>query len=229
MGVELFTWWYEADGYVGLVGEEAFRDHVVDLLCRASRRDCAAAGLGCARRVDRACPQPAVCGQDPRADMRGADRERGPVPGACGTFHGYWRDVGLRVFFSDDDRHRAVFWRTGNNPPGLWVNGNQVHADVTIESWGYWVGDRFFVVSAEGPAGHPEQVYGPGELVTKIVSLLIFDAHHASSQLLVPRSTENWETPRVVLHETALSVYANRDACTAGKADRVLPVEPIGT
>jgi hypothetical protein len=219
-GVELFTWWQEADDHLRLVGEDAYWQRVVDLLGRASRRDCAAAGLGCARRNDRACPEPSVCAGEPVA---GDDRFEGPVPGGCAIFYGYRDATRVRVVFTDDDRHRAVFWCPAREPVRLWVDGVAVRTDAVLDTLGTWVGDRLFVTQVEGPGDHPRQSYGPGELLTRILSILIYDAELAATRLLLPQPDECWTDPRVRLDGTTLSVYPDR---AAGQPDRTLPIGP---
>jgi hypothetical protein len=220
LAIELFTWWNEADDYLWLVGEETYWEHVVGLLGRVSRRDCAAAGLCCARRADRVCREPSVCRQDPAA---GGDRYQGPVPGGCGMFYGYRDDLQVRVVFSDDDRHQAVLWCPERAPVRLWVDGVPVGTEVELDTSGHWVGGRFFVVRTEGPGDHPRQSYGPGALVSRILSVLIHDVELGATQVLVPRADECWTGPIVRLDGTALRVYADQ---AAGEPDRTLPIEP---
>jgi len=201
------------------MGEDAYWTHLLDLLSRASPRDCAAAGLGCTRRTDRACGAPGICALDPVAPARG----EGPVAGACGGFHGEAR---LRVEFSADDRHRAVFLRDERTGVArLWVDGEPVAEGGALDAWGYWLGDRHLVVRAEGPPGHPRQQWFPGSVTGSIASLLIHDVLRQRSRVLVPTDTENWTEPQVALESDELRVYPDSSARTADAPDRVLDVE----
>jgi hypothetical protein len=230
-GTELLVWWQEARDGMRRVGRDAYRERLVALLSAASPRDCAAAGFGCTRRSDRACREPSVCRLDPAASSAEEVplREReGPVRGACGGFHGFWADFEVHVRFSGgDDRHRAVFRRdTAASAVRLWVDGVPVGSGVDLDSYGHWLGGRFLVVRAEGPDDHPRQSYGPGTLVTGIVSVLIHDAAHGSARTLVPGPHETWTDPQVVLADETLRVYATREARAADVPDRILPTRP---
>ncbi|MFB7247380.1 hypothetical protein ACFCYX_33535 [Streptomyces populi] len=232
-GTELLVWWQEARDGMRRVGRDAYRERLVDLLSAASPRDCAAAGFGCTRRIDRACREPSVCRLDPAVpsaaeeEVPHGERE-GPVRGACGGFHGFRADFEVHVRFSGgDDRHRAVFWRdTSASAVRLWVDGVPVGSGTGPDSYGHWLDGRFLVVRVEGPDDHPRQSYGPGTLVTGIVSVLIHDAAHGSARTLVPGPHETWTDPQVVLAGETLRVYATREARAADVPDRILPVRP---
>lgn len=231
---ELRVWWQESPARVRKVGRDAYGERLAALLSAASARDCAAAGLGCTRRLDRVCREPSVWRLDSAepwvAEEVSRGEREGPVPGACGGFHGFWGDFEVHVWFSGgDDRHRAVFWHDmAESAVRLWVDGVPVGAGVRLDTYGHWLGGRFLVVQAEGPQDHPRQTYGPGLLVTGIVSVLIHDAVHGSTRILVPRPHETWTDPQVVLTGETLRMYATREARAADVPDRILPTERSG-
>ncbi|MFI1440426.1 hypothetical protein [Streptomyces fructofermentans] len=229
-GSELLNWWQQAPDELGRFGRGAFGERLVALLSVASARDCAAAGFGCTRRIDRACREPSVCRLDPvvpsAAEGVARGEREGPVPGACGGFHGSRAAFEVQVRFSGgDDRHRAVFWRDGPaSALRLWVDGVPVSAGgPDLDTYGYWLDGRFLVVQAEGPDDHPRQEYGPGTLVSRINSVLIHDAVSGSTRTLVPGPDESWTDPQVVLAGGSLRVYATREARAADVPDRILP------
>ncbi|WP_406011167.1 hypothetical protein OG440_37295 [Streptomyces sp. NBC_00637] len=228
-GTELLVGWREAREGISRLGRDAYRERLVALLSVASARDCAAAGFGCTRRIDRVCREPSVCRLDPAVPSaaEGVPRgeREGPVPGACGGFHGFRDDFEVHVRFSGGgDRHRAVFWHhTAASAVRLWVDGVPVGVGGGLDSYGHWLDGRFLVVQAEGPDGHPRQSYGPGILVTTIVSVLIHDAVVGSTRTLVPEPHETWTDPQVVLEGETLRVYATREARAADLPDRILP------
>ncbi|MPY63323.1 hypothetical protein [Streptomyces spongiae] len=231
LGSELRIWCQEAPERMRRVGRDAYRERLAALLSAASARDCAAAGLGCTRRLDRVCREPLVCRLDssePSAAEEVPRFEReGPVPGACGGFHGFWTDFEVHVWFAGrGDRHRAVFWHDmAASAVRLWVDGAVVGAGAFLDSYGHWLGGRFLVVQAAGPDDHPRQTYGPGLLCTGIVSVLIHDVAHGSTRTLVPGPHETWTDPRVVLSGGTLRVYATPEALSADVPDRILPAE----
>lgn len=225
-GLELLTRCREADEYLYLLGYEAYRDQLVDLLSASVPRDCAAAGLACSR-SQWGCREPEVCARDPdTADDRTG--RPGPVPGGCGAFHGSWGDdLTFHVSFSAGDRHRAVVWRDRREleRETLWIDGVPVGGEEHLDRHGRWADDRFFVVQAGGPDDHPAQEYTFGLPVTRISSLLIHDADRASGRLLVPGPEEMWTDPTVLRHGDELWIYPDRAAADAGTPpDRTLPV-----
>jgi hypothetical protein len=222
VGVEVLTRWQQADEYLDLLGDVAYREQLVQVLSRAVARDCAAAGFGCTRRSDRSCQGPEVCAQDPVADP---GRE-GPVPGGCDTFTGTWGDhLQVWVGFSAGHRHSAVMWWDDRDRVLLWVDGTPVGEQHTLDRYGHWISDRHFVVQVQGPQEHPAQAYAIGSLVTTVRSVLIHDAEQAVTQLLEPRSDETWTDPSIVRHGDELRVYPDRTAVVAGAPpDRTLPI-----
>lgn len=206
-------------------GDADARARLVEILARASPRDCAAAGFGCARRIDRPCREPATCVLDPVDRAGGGDWRQGPTPGACDAFYATG-DVWIEIRFSADDRHRAVLWQENDAPVLLWVDGVPVTVDATLDSTGYWVGRRFLVVDAEGPEDHPMQSWGPGLPVTGILSVLIHDAETAESRVLVPEPTQAWTEPQVVWTGRELRLYPDQAALGADRPDRVLRPGP---
>ncbi|MFF3617310.1 hypothetical protein [Streptomyces sp. NPDC002580] len=234
-GTELLACWQQAQDEMRQVDRDAYGERLAALLSVASARDCAAAGFGCTRRMDRVCREPSVCSQDPvvpsAAEALPRGEREGPVQGACGGFHGSRADFVVRVQFSGGaDRHRAVFWQ-GWEASGvrLWVDGVPVAAGTGthLDSYGHWLDGRFLAVQADGPDDHPRQSYGPGQLVTSIVSVLIHDAAHGTTRTLVPGPHETWTDPRVVLVGGTLRVYATREALAADVPDRILPARPV--
>jgi hypothetical protein len=158
-------------------------ERLARVLARAGRRDCMAAGLGCTRRLDRSCREPEVCAQDPAELV-----SEGPAPGACDRFYA----IDFAVWFSPRDRHRAVITR---EPAALWVDGVRAGPDQTLDIYGRWLDDRYFVVQCEGPDDHPAQTYQMGSLVSQIVSLLVFDADLMTTTILMPGPEDLWTNP----------------------------------
>ncbi|MFI8086334.1 hypothetical protein ACIF6L_36745 [Kitasatospora sp. NPDC086009] len=232
VGVDLLVWWRDEGGdLLALVGPQRYLQRLAELLSRASPRDVAALGIGCTRRIDRPCRDPGTCGQD-RADddPTAAPRHRtGPVPGACSGFKDCWSAYGIDVEFTADDRHRAVHLRdpSDHSRTDVWVDGVRVADGITLDSSGYWVDGRYYVVQAEGPQDHPEQSHTMGHLCCTVLSLVVHDAELATTRILVPRATEAWTDPELGRDGDTLCVYPSRGARAAGRADRVLPVEPL--
>ncbi|MEV6397870.1 hypothetical protein AB0M39_24375 [Streptomyces sp. NPDC051907] len=229
-GVDLFVWWTDPGNHIrSLVGEARYCEHLVELLSRASPRDCAALGLGCTRRTDRSCREPETCRLDPvertGAELRG---RTGPIPGACDSFWDCWTPYELNVDFTDDERHRAVHLRddTGDLSVRLWVDGVPVAQDIMLERTGHWLDDRFYVVEAEGPEDHPEQRLAFGQLACHIISLVVHDAERAATQVFVPGPQEIWTDPRVRRDGDTLRLYADLAAAEADRPDRVVPAAP---
>ncbi|GAB7051507.1 hypothetical protein [Catenuloplanes indicus] len=216
-GVDLFNRWHEAGEHVALLGEAAYREQLVRTLSRAVPRDCAAARFGCTRRMDRACRNPEICAQDPLPGTGAAVHREGPVPGGCDHYVGWWGDsYGLRVAFSAGDRHRAVQWDRK-----LWIDGAPIAAEQSLDEYGAWLDERFFVILAEGPDDHPDQAYIWDSPVSAIRSLVVHDADRAATLVLVPTAGERWTNPTVVRDGDVLLVHPDRDG---GAADRTLPV-----
>ncbi|MGX1540883.1 hypothetical protein [Streptomyces adustus] len=231
-GTKLLAWWQQAPVGMGRAGRDAYGERLAALLSAASARDCAAAGFGCTRRMDRVCREPSVCRLDTKVqpaveEVPRGERE-GPVPGACGGFHGFRAHFEVNVRFSGGgDRHRAVFCHDREaSAVRLWVDGLPVGTRADLDSYGHWLDGRFLIVQAQGPDGHPEQSYGPGLLVTGIVSVLIHDAVRGVTRTLIPEPHETWTDPQVVLAGEALRVYASRAAQDADAPDRILPAAP---
>ncbi|WP_229073422.1 hypothetical protein [Actinoplanes sp. DH11] len=215
VGVELFTRSHEARDYLELLGEEAYRAQALALLSRARRRDCAAAGLGCSRRLDRSCQAPEVCAADPAGPLTA----RGPAPGGCDS---YWWSTDARtvtVYFTADDRHRAILWYERQEGVRLWVDGTAAGADQTLDTYGRWLDDRFFVVGCEGPQDHPAQEYTMGSLVSTIQSVLVHDAGSGTTRVFEPGPDERWTDPTVRRRDNQLLIFADRQKETP---DRVI-------
>jgi hypothetical protein len=228
VGFDLVAWWDGGD-IRSRIGDMPYQERLVDLLSRASPRDCAAMGLGCTRRIDRSCREPETCGQDPIGlSSAGAAAYRvGPVPGACGSFVDCWSDLGLHVEFSGDDRHRAVHMRDRNRwgDVGVWVDGVRLMVDACLDQSGYWVGDRFYVLQAAGPEDHPDQEIAFGLLGYRILSLVIHDARRRTTRVFVPDPSETWTHPSVRLESDQLHLYADEAAVTGDRPDRSVPAE----
>ncbi|PWK69425.1 hypothetical protein BCL76_106141 [Streptomyces sp. CG 926] len=226
-GVDLHLWWQRQNDLVPLIGEEPYRDRLAELLSRAAPRDLAAMGLGCSRRVDRACRTPEVCGQDPepRPDVRPFGRS-GPVPGACSSFIDCYTSHEIRVRFSGDDRHSAVMLlRGGPGEARLWVDGVPVLEGEWLDNGGHWLDERFFVIRIGGPDDHPEQGYTSiGQWLYDIVSLLVYDAELRIPHVLIPGPTENWRDPVADVRDGTVRVYADEAAQAAATPDREFPV-----
>ncbi|XVU22501.1 hypothetical protein ACQPZJ_35255 [Actinoplanes sp. CA-054009] len=208
-GVDVFLRLNDADSYRLLLGDEVARAQLAELMARADRRDCAAAGLGCTRRLDRDCRAPEICSQDPA----GEGVREGPGPGGCDSFVSFSRQLWVR--FSADNRHRAVF--SGGR---LHIDGRPVGEGQTMESYGHWLENRFYVVQAEGPDDHPAQDYTMGSLVTTINSLVVYDAERSLEHVLEPAAGEQWTDPRVEVADGALHVLPRPSA----PPDRVIPL-----
>ncbi|MGV9268239.1 hypothetical protein ACWDRR_26650 [Kitasatospora sp. NPDC003701] len=229
-GVDLLVWWRdEGDDLLALVGPQRYLERLAELLSRASPRDVAAMGIGCSRRIDRPCRDPRTCSQDLPDAPTGAARHRtGPVPGACSGFKDCWSAYGIDVEFTADGRHRAVHLQdpSDHSRMDVQVDGVRLAEALTLDSSGYWVGRRYYVVQAGGPPEHPEQGLTMGNLCCNILSLVVHDAALATTRILVPEATESWTDPELRLDGGTLYVYPNPQAREAGRADRVLPVEP---
>lgn len=214
--LELFTRWNEGDEYRYLLGADAYRDQLVDVLSRAQPRDCAAAGFGCTRRIDRVCRGPEICSRGRAGDADDRVHREGPLPGACDSFY---LDLGqghVWVEFSAGDRHRAVLW--WESAPGgmLWVDGARVGQDQALDVAGRWLDDRFYAVQAAGPQDHPAQDYELGSLGHRIRSVLLHDAERSSTRLLTPGPGELWTDPWMVRDGDSLVVYAKVGDVEAG-------------
>ncbi|MFJ3830922.1 hypothetical protein ACIPWI_23585 [Streptomyces sp. NPDC090046] len=225
--MDLRLWWRKQNDLVALIGEERYRDRLAELLSQAAPRDLAAMGLGCSRRVDRACRAPEVCGQDPEPQPDGRPFSRsGPVPGACSSFIDCYSPHGIRVRFSGGDRHSAVMLlRGGPVEARLWVDGVPLLEGQWLDDGGHWLEERFFVIRIGGPDDHPEQGYTSiGEWLHDIVSLLVYDADLRIPHVLVPGPTENWRYPVVDVRDGTVRVYADEEAQAAATPDREFPV-----
>ncbi|MGW1070584.1 hypothetical protein ACWD4F_39545 [Streptomyces aureus] len=227
-GTELLAWWQQARDGMSRTDRDAYGERLASLLADASARDCAAAGFGCTRRIDRVCREPSVCRLDPVAPTPAEEAPRGeregPVQGACGGFHSFRGDFTVHVWFSGgEDLHRAVFWHDmETSTVRLWVDGIPVGTASDLNPYGHWLDGRLLVVQAEGPDDHPLQSYGPGLPVTGIVSLLIHDTAYGSTQTLIPGPHETWTEPHVVRAGETLRVYATPEARIADVPDRIL-------
>ncbi|WP_106317778.1 hypothetical protein [Actinoplanes italicus] len=216
-GVDLFNRWTESSEHVEMLGEDAYREQLVRLLSRAVPRDCAASGFGCTRRIDRSCREPEICSQNPPATAGEAVHREGPLPGGCDRYFGWWGGSSvLRVAFSAGDRHRAVHW-----DGRLWIDGLPIADDQTLDEYGRWLDDRFFVILAEGPPDHPAQTFTWDTPVSTIRSVVVHDADQGSTTVLTPTAEETWTNPTVVRNGAVLLIHPDQ----AGSApDRTLPV-----
>ena len=205
-GVDLFNRWDEHSEHVALLGEDAYREQLVQVLSRVAPRDCAASGFGCTRRSDRRCQAPEICSQDPAADADEAVSREGPLPGGCDHYYGWQGDDPVEVRFSAGNRHRAVEW-----DGRIWINGALIAHDAISSDRGEWIDDRFFVISGSGFDALPAAR-----------SLLVYDADRRSRTVLVPAAPEKWTNPRVVREGDVLLVYPDR---TSDTPDRTLPVD----
>ncbi|MEU6309490.1 hypothetical protein [Streptomyces sp. NPDC047014] len=234
VGVDLLQWWHAESELTALVGEERYVERLGELLSQASARDVAAMGLGCTRRVDRACRFAETCSQDPVLPPGGklASYRHGGVAGACSSFSDCYSKQQIDVTFADGDRHRSVLlYRDHPAEARLWVDGVRVGEGKWLDKGGFWEAERFFFIRIEGPENHPEQ--GPGEIGTylyNIVSLLIHDAERGTSRILVPEDTESWTDPMLAVRDGMAYVYPTReDRAAEGTPDRVFPVEGAET
>ncbi|GLW31106.1 hypothetical protein [Actinoplanes regularis] len=224
--LELFTRRNESDEYRHLLGADAYRDQVVEVLSRAQPRDCAAAGFGCTRRIDRACRGPEICSQDRAAGPDDRVHREGPLPGACDSFHLELPEGHVRIGFSAGDRHRAVLWWESSLGTMLWIDGTRIGRDLTLDTSGRWLDDRFYLTHAAGPEDHPAQAYEPGGLSSRIRSVLLHDADRSSTRLLSPNPDELWTDPWIVRDGESLLVYPKPEDIEAGTHPaRVLPLD----
>ncbi|GID92443.1 hypothetical protein ACFQFC_40390 [Amorphoplanes digitatis] len=222
--MELFTRRNESDEYRYLLGADAYRDQLVEALSRARPRDCAAAGFGCTRRIDRACRGPEICSRDRAEAPDDRTHREGPLPGACDSFYLDLGEGRAWIGFSAGDRHRAVLWWENTSSGMLWIDGTRVGGDQTLDTSGRWLDDRFYTVQAEGPEDHPAQEYGMGSLSSRIRSLLLHDADRSSTRLLTPTPDELWTDPRIVRSGESLLVHARPDDIRTGTPPtRILP------
>ncbi len=230
VGVDLLHWWYDEAELTALVGEERYVERLGELLSQASARDIAAMGLGCTRRVDRACRFAETCSQDPVVPPgeKLASYRHGGIPGACSSFIDCWSKHEIDVTFADGDDHRSVLlFRDHPGKARLWVDGVRVGEGAWLDKGGIWVEQRYFTIQIEGPQDHPEQ--GPGDIgrqLYNIVSLLIHDAERGTTRILVPEATESWTDPALEVRDGVGRVYPTWEARAAGGTpDRIIPLE----
>ncbi|WP_406367746.1 hypothetical protein [Streptomyces sp. NBC_01546] len=230
VGVDLLHWWFDEADLTALVGEDRFVERLGELLSQAAPRDIAATGLGCTRRVDRACRFAEVCSQDPVVPPGGKieSYRHGEVPGACSSFIDCWTRHQIEVDFTAGDRHRSVLlFRDSPAEARLWVNGVRVGEGEWLDKGGFWEDERFFTIRIEGPTDHPQQGLGHiGAQLYNIVSLLIHDAERGATRILVPEDTENWTDPVLDVRDGRGYVYPTREARAAGGTpDRTFPID----
>ncbi|MFD9480592.1 MULTISPECIES: hypothetical protein [Streptomyces] len=230
VGVDLLHWWFDEAELTALVGEERYVERLGELLSQASARDIAAMGLGCNRRVDRACRFAEVCSQDPVVPPgeKLASYRHGEIPGACSGFIDCWSKHEIDVTFADGDDHRSVLlFRDHPGEARLWVDGVRVGEGAWLDKSGFWEDERYFTIRIEGPKDHPEQGLGEmGRQLYNIVSLLIHDAERGTTRILVPEATESWTDPVLAVRDGSGWVYPTREARAAGGApDRIIPLE----
>ncbi|MFD7260329.1 hypothetical protein [Streptomyces sp. NPDC059874] len=227
-GVDLLHWWFDEAELTSLVGEERYVERLGELLSQASARDIAAMGLGCTRRVDRACRFADICSQDPPPGEKLANYRHGGIPGACSSFIDCFSKHEIDVTFADGDEHRSVLlFRDHPGEARLWVDGVRVGEGEWLDKGGFWEDERFFTIRIEGPKDHPEQGLGPiGNQLYNIVSLLIHDARRGTTRKLVPEATESWTDPVLDVRDGEGWVYPTREARAAGGTpDRVFPID----
>ncbi|KIX77849.1 hypothetical protein SF23_10040, partial [Streptomyces sp. MBRL 10] len=167
VGVDLLHWWHDEPELTALVGEERYLERLGELLSQAAARDVAAMGLGCTRRVDRACRFAEICSQDPvlAPGEELASHRHGGVAGACSSFIDCHTPHEIDVTFAHGDRHRSVLlFRDHPGKALLWVDGVRVGEGHWLDKGGWWVAERFFVIRIGGPDDHPEQ--GPAPIGT---------------------------------------------------------------
>lgn len=225
--VDLLLWRDGQRDLRALLGDDAYRERLVELLSRVSARDCAAVGLGCTGDIEGGCRQPEICGLDSavidRAHARDMGARYGPLPGGCDEFTDRQGQVWFTVAFTSDDRHRAVHLH--DEPHAgmgrLWVDGVEVAPDQVLQDRGEWLDDRFYIVAAAAPLDHPEQrlVFGH----STVFSLVIHDAENADTRLLVPKADERWTQPTADLRDGTWYVYPELAAFREDRPDRIFP------
>ncbi|MBT2544131.1 hypothetical protein J7E99_26360 [Streptomyces sp. ISL-44] len=229
VGVDLLHWWFDEADLTALVGEDRYVERLAELLSKAAPRDVAAMGLGCSRRVDRACRFPEVCGLDPVVPPGGGilSHRHGEMPGACSGFIDCWTRHEIEVDFTVGDRHRSVLlFRGGPDAALLWVDGVSVGEGEWLDKGGHWLEERFFVIRIDGPKDHPLQGpgYDIGAQLYNIVSLVVYDAELRREHVFVPDDTENWTEPVLRVRNGTGYVYADSAACEADTPDREFPI-----
>ncbi|MGP3684207.1 hypothetical protein ACTVZO_05745 [Streptomyces sp. IBSNAI002] len=229
-GVDLIHWWFDEAELLALVGEDRYVERLGELLSQAAPRDIAAMGIGCARRVDRACRFAETCGQDPVVPPGGriASDRHGAVPGACSSFLDCWSRHQIDVTFTGGDSHRSVLlFRDHPAEARLWVDGVRVGEGEWLDKGGFWEDERFFTIHVEGPEDHPRQGLGHiGAQLSGIVSLLIHDPDRGTTRILVPEDTENWTDPVLDVRDGTGRVYPTREERAAGGTpDRTFPLD----
>ncbi|WP_327386924.1 MULTISPECIES: hypothetical protein [unclassified Streptomyces] len=230
VGVDLLHWWYDEAELTALVGAERYVERLGELLSQASARDVAAMGIGCTRRVDRACRFAETCSQDPVVPPgeKLASYRHGGIPGACSSFMDCSSPHEIDVTFADGDDHRSVvLFRDHPGKARLWVDGVRVGEGEWLDKGGIWVEGRYFTIQIEGPKDHPEQGLGAmGRQLHNIVSLLIHDAERGTTRILVPEATESWTDPALEVRGGTGRVYPTREARAAGGTpDRIVPLD----
>ncbi|WP_329388534.1 hypothetical protein OG625_33725 [Streptomyces sp. NBC_01351] len=229
IGVDLLLWWFDEADLTDLVGEDRYLERLGELLSTAAPRDIAALGLGCSRRVDRACNVPEVCSLDPLPVPDGAaPRHRGWAPGACSSFVDCYSRHEVRVRFTPDDRHRAALLLRGSPAEArLWVDGLPVAEGEWLDNGGHWQEGRYFVIRLGGPSDHPRQGHREiGQWLYDIVSLLVYDAELRRAHVFVPDDSEQWNDPVVDVRGGTGCVYADQAARDADTPAREFAVEP---
>ncbi|MEU4624788.1 hypothetical protein AB0G04_33055 [Actinoplanes sp. NPDC023801] len=146
-----------------------------------------------------------------------AARREGPVPGGCADYYGWWGDgFTLRITFGPGDRHCAIQWDRS-----LWIDGIAIAEHETLDDYGMWLDDRFFVIAAEGPNDHPAQSFVWDSLVSTIRSLVVHDAGQGTTIVLVPTPGERWTDPTVSRDGDVLLIHPDR---SGGPPARTLPI-----
>ncbi|MEU6862037.1 hypothetical protein ABZ924_01970 [Streptomyces sp. NPDC046876] len=221
-------WWANADELRIMLGEDAYRERLGEVLSRLAPRDFAALGLGCNRRIDRSCRAPETCSLDPVPPAPGeARRERhGPVAGACSSFVDCHTSLGMRADFTADDRHRAVVVESRYSGVMLWVDGVRVEAPTFLDETGYWVDDRYYVVEMVGPADHPRQGHSAMGILADVLSLVIHDVTTHTTHVVDPEPDEYWPDPVAARRDGTWHLYPTREAYAANTPDRTLTTLP---
>ncbi|MFD7625924.1 hypothetical protein ACFV7Q_07740 [Streptomyces sp. NPDC059851] len=225
--VAVRQWWRDAAEQIAGLGEQEYCERLGELLSRLAPRDFAALGLGCTRRVDRACREPQTCSKDHVPPPEGGRPllRHGPVAGACSSFTDCYSRFAVRATFTADDRHRAVNVEGRWSRVMLWVDGVRVEAPGFLEASGYWVDGRFFVAEMAAPDDHPLQGhYAMGTIA--VLSLVIHDVATASTHIVDPEPHENWSDPVAELRDGEWRFYPTREARDADRPDRTSTALP---
>lgn len=197
----LQAWVTEPDQRLGAQWEERFVAGLVDYLSGATLDDCVYAGFE-------------------------FDPVRKPLRGKTVWDKGYWASIEFSADDASTARHRAVCYsRMDEYGARVWVDGAAlpVPSDDGLPrtdpyATGWWDGRYFFIEIG----GLDYSVHRPLGIVR---GLLIHDADARVTRIEYPVDGQLWTSPRPVVEDGELRVYATRDEVANGAPARVIPLD----